>query len=121
MGIDLGAMVHLDDLDVPVGVEPQRRLAHQVEQHRHAERGVARLEHRDLFGCRIAKPVVAFFEAGGADHNGNSRRDGRIEVGLKRRGAGEIDQHVADLCQRQRIAALIDSARQGLTRSGNRR
>ena len=44
-------------------------------------------------------------EPGGADHQRRLRFARRLEVGGERLGSGEVDQHVAAVRQRQRIAA----------------
>jgi hypothetical protein len=107
------AVVHLDDLDVPLGAEPRRRLAHQRLQQRHAERGVASLEHGDERGGLLDQRVMGRAQASGADHDRRARRDRGGEMRLERGGGGEIDQHVGGLGERQRITAGIDSARDG--------
>ena len=118
--IDFHAVVRLDDLDVPVLAQPAGGLAHQMGQQGDAERGVAGLQHGDALCGVIAQEVVALLKPGGADHDRHAGRARRVEIGLQRVGAGEIDQHVAAARQRQRIAALVDAAGMDLARGGNR-
>ena len=64
--VELVAVVHLDDLDVPVGPEPPRRLLDQRAQQIDAERGVGGLQRRrssppprrSRDDARASRPVV---------------------------------------------------------------
>ena len=89
------AVVHLDDLDVPVGAEPRRRLAHQ--------RASSVTPSEVLPVCSTAmsrgrlvdqRVVVRCFKPGGADDDRRARgaRGGKMRV--ERGGGGEIDEHV---------------------------
>ena len=118
--VDLAAVVCFDNLDIPVLAKPAGGLAHQMGEQGDAQRGVAGLQHGDLVRGSIAQPVVAFLQTGGADNNWNARCHGRIEIGFQCLGAGEIDQNIARLGQRQRVAANVDAARMRLARCGNR-
>jgi drug/metabolite transporter (DMT)-like permease len=65
--IDLGAMMHLDDLDIPVGIEGTRDLPHQLQEERDAEAHV-RCQHD---GGLLRRPAegrdLRRLQAGGAD------------------------------------------------------
>ena len=100
----------VEDLDVPVGPEPPRRLLDQRAQHIDAERGVGGLQHRDLARRRVDRPVMLGREPGRADHDRRPGRDGGVEMGLERVGRGEIDQHVALRGQRRRVVAEVGAA-----------
>ncbi len=105
------AVVHLGDLDVPVLAQPRRRLVHQMRQQRDPQRGVAGLEHRDAVAGGVDQPVMALFEPVGADDDRDVGGNRGIEIGLERCWRREVDQDVALFRQCERIAALVDSAR----------
>ena len=83
--VGLVPVVHLDDLDVPVGARaaPPPRATRCGEQG-DAERGVAGLQHRDLPARpRRSAAWCALVEPGGADQDRDARRDRRVEIALR--------------------------------------
>jgi hypothetical protein len=79
-------VVGFDDLDVPVLAEAARGFLDQPSQHVDPQRGVAGLEHGDLFRCMVDQPVVAFLQPGRADQDGFARGHGGVQIGLQRGG-----------------------------------
>ncbi len=73
--VDLVAMVHLDDLDVPILAEPRRRVADQVGEQVDAERHVRRLKHRDRLGGRVDRHEMLGAEPGRADRRSERPAD----------------------------------------------
>jgi hypothetical protein len=85
--IDLHAVVHLDDLDIPPLIQAARDLAHEAGEKVHAERHVAGLDDPRPVGCGSQSCEVVLRQAGGADHVNNAgvggaRREARVAAGL---------------------------------------
>jgi hypothetical protein len=108
--VDLVAMVHLDDLDVPILAEPRRRLAHEEGEQVYAERHVGALKHRHLARGAVERVVMGLVEAGGADQDRLAGGDGGVEMAEQGLGRREIDQHVACGGERGRILAAAEAA-----------
>ena len=108
--IDLVAVMRFDDLDIPVGAEARRCLAHQLREQRDTKRGIARLEDRDVSRRGIDHGVLVDAEARGADDDRRARRPGGGDMRLQGGGGGEVDQNVGYFRERERIAAGIDAA-----------
>src|SRR5579875_809123 len=94
-GVDLAAVMHLEDLDVPIGPEPTRHLLDDDQQHVHAKAHIRRPYER--YGARGAAYRFALLgrQAGRADHHRFA--DGGGERGMRggRFGRGEFDDDIA--------------------------
>ncbi|KAI1692783.1 hypothetical protein DdX_21042 [Ditylenchus destructor] len=106
------AVMHLSDLDIPVGAEPRRRLTHQSREQHDAERGIAGLEHRDLARRVFDQRMVRRRQPGGADHDRRTcgARCGKMRFERGRRG--EIDQRIGGGGEHRRVVAGIGAARE---------
>ena len=111
-GVDLVAMVHLGDFNVPIGPQPRRRFAHQFGEQGDTERDIARLQHRD-FGCGdVDQRVMRWSKSGGADQDRRARLPCRGKRALQRCRRRKIDQHVSIQRQHGGIATRVDSSSQ---------
>ena len=108
--IDLHPVMHFQHLDIPIGVEPRRRLAHQMRKQRDAKRSIARLEHRDILCGIVDQIMVALLEPRRADDDGLPCGKAGIERRLQRAGRREIDEHIGGGNEPRDIAALVDAA-----------
>src|SRR5205085_5979633 len=100
-------MVHLHDLDVPVGSEARRRLLDQVAQQVDAERGVWRVDYCGRL-CRLPDHrVMLGLEAGGADEDWSAGRHCSLETGFERGRRGEVDQHIAMLLVDEETTVVV--------------
>ena len=81
--IGFEAMVHLKDLDVPLGSQHSRGALDEVGQQGHAECRVRRPQDRDFLRCGSQTPARKIVEARCADEDWNSRRSGTVEAGLQ--------------------------------------
>src|SRR3546814_3951524 len=75
-----------------------------------AERGVARLEHRDILCGIVDEIMVTLLEPRRADDDRRFGGDTGIERRFERARRGEIDEHVRGGRQLGDIAALVDAA-----------
>lgn len=118
--IDLGAVVHFDDFDVPGRAQPFGGFAHQSREQRDAKRGVAGLENRDVARGFVDQGMMRKAEPGGADQDRLSCGARGGEIGGERAGDSEIDEHVGFRRQRHRIAARVDAASKRRAVAGDR-
>ena len=84
--IDLVAMVHLGNFDIPIFAQTARCFADQKAEHIDAKRGVSRLQHGDFLRSAVDQEMMAFFEACGADDYWLTRGNTGIECGFERIG-----------------------------------
>ena len=112
-GIHLVAVVHLDDLDVVVGIEGAGDLlGHQLQQV-HAEAHVGGLHHHGLDRRRFDDRLLLRTETSGADHVDHLGLRGQRGVAAGRRGAGEVDHRICLGEERHRVVAHRDAERAG--------
>ena len=102
--VDLAAVVHLDDLDVPVRAEPRRDLLDQAEQQVDAEAGIGRPDDRHPLGRRAHRAVSARRQPGRADHHRRAVLGRERGVRRGRGGEAELDRDIAVAHQLARIA-----------------
>ena len=79
--VDLVAVVHLEDLDVEIGVERLRRLAHQGGEQIDAEAHIAGLDDDRMARGGLELLLVVGREAGGADDMDDARLRGEFGEG----------------------------------------
>ena len=84
--VHLVAVMHLEDLDVEIGVERLRRLAHQDREEVDAEAHVAGLDDHGMARGRLDLLLVIGGEAGGADDMDDARLCGELGEGDGRGG-----------------------------------
>ena len=82
--VDFHAVMHLDDLDIPIGAEAGCRLLHQMGKKGHPQRGVTGLQHRNRMRRAVDRLVMAFRKPGRADDDGNASPDGGMEIAIER-------------------------------------
>src|SRR3954447_20049861 len=76
--VDLIAVMHLQDLDIPIGSEPRRRLLDKLTEEVDAERRIRRMDDCNLASSLLDLRAVLGLEPGGADEDGNPRGDGSV-------------------------------------------
>ncbi len=106
------AMVHLDDLDVPILAQPRGGLLHQMRKQGDAKRGVAGLEDWHCARGVVDCPVVALLEPGGPDDQRDASANRGMQIGFQTARRREIDQHIARIGKPRDIAALVHPAGQ---------
>jgi len=94
-GIDLGAMVHLEDFDVPLRPEPAGHLIDQPKQQIDAKAGVGRPDDRHARSSLAHRPFLGRLQPGRADDQrlAEPRRHCGVFSGGSR--GGELDRHIA--------------------------
>ena len=92
--IDLVPVVGLDHFDIVAAGEDTggniEEPEHRIDTDRHIRREDDRDRLRRLGNFRLARHI----DTGRADHNRLAGRDGRLEVGERRFGTGEVNQAV---------------------------
>ena len=101
--IDLVAVMHLDNFDVPVLTQARRRLFHKRREQVDAKRGVASLEHGDIRRRLVDQGVVGRLKTGRANQDGLMRRGAGLEMGRQGSGRGKVDEDVGSRSQCERI------------------
>ena len=109
--IDLVAVMHLDDLDVEIGVERLRRLADEDGEEVDAEAHVAGLDDRRMARRRGDLRLVVGGQAGRADDMDDARLRGELGEGDGRGGRGEVEDAVGLGEGRERIVGERDAVR----------
>ncbi len=93
-GIDLVAVVGLDDLDVVAVAQQRGGHLQQAEGHVHAHAHVRREHDADAGGGGLDLAAAGLVEAGGADHHPHAARRAFVQMAQRALGPGEVDQHV---------------------------
>ena len=88
-------MVHLQDLDVPIGAEPARRFLDDAQQHIDAEAHIGRPDDRDVARRLADRVALLRRQAGGADHHRLAEPGGECGMLGGSGGRGEFEHHVA--------------------------
>ena len=102
-GICLHAVMHLDDFDIPTGVETVTDALDESRQKGNAEAHIGgKHDWRALRGTADRR-FLTFAETGRADHMGAPGRGGEPGVMDRRFGTGELNDDVALLDQGARI------------------
>ena len=88
-------VVHFDDFYVPIGAQPRRRFTHQKRQHIDAQRGIARLQHRNILRRIVDKEMVPLLQPRRADEDGDARAKGSVKRGGAERERVPLDSALA--------------------------
>jgi hypothetical protein len=92
--------MHLDDLDIPIGIERLRHLLDQQHGQIDAEAHIGRQHDRRAPGCRFDGGTVGSLEAGRADHMGVAMLGGEAGMGHRCGRRGEIEHSVGGCKER---------------------
>ena len=103
--------MHFDDLDIPVGAQPRRRVAHQMREQVDAERGVRRLQHRNARRGGVDRGVMVGGQPGRAHHQRGTPGERRIEMRLQPARHREVDEDIADPRERLLVGHEVDAGR----------
>ena len=116
--VDLHPMMHLDDLDVEIGPQRQRRAPGQRRKQVDAEAHVARPHNRGVARRRVDLVEIVGAEAGCADHVDDARLRGEPGELDARGGRGEIDDRVSFEQKPQRVGDDRKAARRAARQHG---
>jgi hypothetical protein len=107
--VDLVAVVHLDDLDVVVGIELGRRLLDQRQQEIDPEAHVRRLDNGRVARRAHDRRVVVRAQTRGADDVHRLGLGGQLRVGDAGGGRGEVNHRFRPGEELERIGGHRDA------------
>lgn len=107
--IDLVPVMHFDNLYIPVIAQLSGSLLNKCCQHGDTQRRIAGLQNSNVTCGIVDQVMMAFFEAGSADHYGFSGRDACIQIRFQSMWTGKIDQHIGHRDQCRQIVTLVDT------------
>ena len=107
--VDLGLVVHFEDLDVEAFVERLRDALDQRRQQIDAEAHIAGLHHDGARGDALDHGIVGRRQPGGADDMDEAALGGDRDIGDGRARHGEIENAVGIGRQRPQIGREFDA------------
>ncbi len=98
--IDLVAVMHFKDFDIPFGIENPRHFLHHLLQQVDAEAHIGGQHDRRPLGQPTDRRQLIGIQPSGTDDMGTAKFCGKAGMQHRRRGIGEIDHDIRRLEQR---------------------